>query len=138
MRRRILSTEARRQTLDRLDPPEWGPANYSSHVVRECHRLRRVVLEHMTPGDLRIQIGQKLSLRWLVPMALDVVEGDPLCFADFYAGDLLKVLLELPESYWDAHLDLEARLVGVLGTIEETPEELTEACLKFKSRQKAP
>ncbi len=58
---------------------------------------------------------------------MDVVEAEPLCFADFYAGDLLKVLLEVPESHWDAQPESEARLVCLLATLGETPEELREA-----------
>ncbi|MFT5585693.1 MAG: hypothetical protein ACI9VR_003286 [Cognaticolwellia sp.] len=122
----------RTSILDDLDPPAWGPPTYSSNVVRECHRLRTVALSEMTPADLRIQVGQKLSLRWLVPIALDVVGVDPLCFADFYPGDLLRVLLEIPASFWEAHPEMKVRLVSVLRTMTSTPGELVEARREFE------
>lgn len=77
-----LSEAERNQSLQELDGHDWGEANYPSHLVRNCHPLRRKPLRAFTVEDLRIMIGQNLSLEYLVPLALEHLQRDP-----FAAGD---------------------------------------------------
>lgn len=55
-------------------------------------------------------IGQRIGLPHLVPLALDVLEQDPLAEGDFYPGDLLRNVCRVPDSYWAEHPDQAARL----------------------------
>ena len=52
-------------------------------------------------------------------MALDHLEAHPLAAGDFYPGDLLKNVMEAPESFWNNHPELRERLVNAL---ERAPE----------------
>lgn len=78
-----------RQSIEELEGDDWGDATFDSHLVRECHRLRRVPLADLSAENLRILIGQQIGLRYLVPMALDLLRRDPFAAGDFYPGDLL-------------------------------------------------
>jgi hypothetical protein len=51
-------------------------------------------------------IGQQVSLRILVPFALERLEPNPLLEADFYEGDLWKVVLLAKPDFWTEHVDL--------------------------------
>lgn len=96
-RRRVGST------LQQLDGDDWGdPPADSTYLIRTCHRLRRVPLERFDSEDLRIMIGQRLSLTILVPIALQQLERDPLAGGDMSEGALLAAVLS---ARADAHLD---------------------------------
>jgi hypothetical protein len=50
-------------TLEQLEGDGWGEPSYPSHLVTECHRLRRIQLREFTVENLRIMIGQNIGLR---------------------------------------------------------------------------
>ncbi len=81
------------RTLDQLDPPAWVDPPTRSSLVDRCYALRSKPIDEFTPEDLRIMIGQKICLDWLVPIALDLLEEDPFVAGDFYDGDLLVAVL---------------------------------------------
>src|SRR3954452_962368 len=125
------------QTLDELEGVEWGPPSYDSYVVTNAHRLRRVPLRQYRLEDLRLMIGQKIGLRYLVPRALDDLESHPLASGDFYPGDLLVAVARLPDTFWTANRPLIPRAIRAIDaalaqihwadTAEELPEELQSA-----------
>lgn len=121
----------RRKSLQELEQDDWGHPDYDTHLVQTCHRLRRVPLADFTAGDLRIMIGQKISLLFLVPLALERLQEDPLVEANYYPGDLLNVLLDVPETFWSVHTDMRdvlcqviAKTKQLLGYLEETDARL--------------
>lgn len=125
-------------TLDELDPPAWGPPEYDSHLVRTCHELRKKPLSQFTVEDLRIMIGQGLSLDHLIPRAIAILERDPLAEGDFYPGDLLKNVLVSPEpSYWQQHPEQAQRLRSLIEGVhpDEDDDDLLAALDAFRSSQ---
>jgi len=53
--------------------------------------------------DLRIMIGQNIGLQYLVPLALEHLQKNPLAEGDFYPGDLMKAVLSADSSFWREH-----------------------------------
>jgi hypothetical protein len=100
-------------TLEELEGDRWGPPNFPSHLVSECHRLRKVQLRLFTIENLRIMLGQDVGSRYLVPIALGHLESDPFVSGDFYAGDLLCSVLSLPSAFWAANSQLRTRVAAV-------------------------
>ena len=94
-------------TLEELERSNRGEPAYDSHLVTECHRLRRVQLRLLTVENLRILIGQNIGLPFLMPLAIEQLEQDPLAEGDFYPGDLLCSVLCVEPKYWEG--DAEAR-----------------------------
>ena len=76
-------------TLTELEEVDWGPASFDSWLVHSVHRLRNVPLRDLSPGDLRLLIGQRVGLRYLIPLALEVLSRDPFIDASYFPGDLL-------------------------------------------------
>jgi len=64
----------------------------------------------MTIENIRLLIGQDISAEILVPMALDILQDEPLAMGDFYPGDLLVSVLRLPASFWNQHPEMKQRL----------------------------
>jgi hypothetical protein len=90
-----------RRTLDELEGVEWGPPNYPTYLVQECHRLRKKPVNEFTVEDLRIMIGQKIGLDHLMPRAVEALEHQPLAEGRYYPGDLLGSVLNA--SDWLRH-----------------------------------
>ena len=81
------------KTLDELENVVWGPPPFDSHLVITCCRLRTKPIDEFTVEDLRIMIGQKISLQHLIPLAVSVVESEPLAQGSYFPGDLLANVL---------------------------------------------
>jgi len=122
----------RSRTLDELDPPAWGEPTYDSYLVTTCHRLRRKPLREFSTEDLRIMIGQGIGLRWLVPLALEVLEEDPLAAGDFYSGDLLAAVLRVGPTFWSQEPEWHVRAKAVVAQISHIPKELAQDIAAFR------
>ena len=122
------------RTLDDLDPPAWGEPTFDSHVVTTCHRLRRKPLREFSVEDLRIMIGQRIGLEWLVPVAIEVLERTPLAAGDFYPGDLLSSVLSVESDFWSREVEWCSRTRAVLDRIPAIPEELFQAVAAFRAK----
>lgn len=126
-------------SLEELENDFWGDPNYPSHLVETCHALRRKPLLDLTDGELRVAISQDISLPYLVPLALVRLSADPMLAADYYEGDLLKVVLQVPATYWEKHSDQRDELASIvpqfLGQAEQDDESWRDTC--FPAIEKA-
>src|SRR5262245_2989891 len=127
----------RRKSLQQLDGQDWGEPNFPTHLVRECHRLRRVALRDFTPENLRIMIGQNIGLPYLVPLALELLRLDPFTEGDFYKGDLLQSVLRVEASFWQRRPDLRketaevaTRAFALLPTLDEIDRQCADKVLQ--------
>lgn len=96
-----LENNWRQKTLENLEKDYWRNKDYDSHLVRRCHELRKLPLNNFTTEDLRIMIGQQISLDYLIPLALEVLTIDLFAEGDFFEGDLLKNVLAIKTQFWD-------------------------------------
>ena len=117
----------RRKSLQELEKCDWGEASYSSYLVGTCHQLRRKPLVEFTVEDLRIMIGQQISLPILVPLAVEALEINPLAEGDFYAGDLLSAVLKIQNTFWIDHPDSSQRMRVVVRNLREMMPSIAEA-----------
>lgn len=66
-------------------------------------------LSELTTADLLAAALSGCGLPYVVPLMLERLEADPLASAGWFAGDLLRGLLEVPASFWARHPRLYAR-----------------------------
>lgn len=66
-------------------------------------------LSELTTADLLAAALSGCGLPAVVPLVLERLEADPLASAGWFAGDLLRGLLEVPASFWARHPRLYAR-----------------------------
>jgi hypothetical protein len=97
------------KSLEQLEGEGWGAPTFGSHLVTECHRLRRVPLREFTTENLRIMIGQQIGLPYLVPIALESLRSNPFTAGDCYEGDLLVAVLRAEAAFWREHPYKERR-----------------------------
>ncbi len=83
-----------KKTLEQLENDYWGEPAYDSYLVTTCHRLRRKPIDDFTTEDLRIMIGQNIGLKYLIPLAMNILRDNPMASGAFYGGDLLAVTIK--------------------------------------------
>jgi len=100
MKRIELSPSDYLKTLEQLENDRWGILDDASHLITTCHRLRQIPLKELSIENLRIMIGQNISLDILIPMAIAELGKNILAEGDFYPGDLLENVLRSDPSFW--------------------------------------
>src|SRR5687767_13247797 len=126
------------KTLDQLEGVVWGKPTFDSYLVTTCHRLRTKPVDEFSVEDLRIMIGQKIGLPHLVPLAIAVLEREPLAEGDFYPGDLLANLIGVIE-WLQANPEWLVRVIRVTERasaelVEEADGDLRRRLAEFLSR----
>jgi|KBSSwiStaDraftv2_1062776.scaffolds.fasta_scaffold3824566_1 CDI immunity proteins len=93
-------------------------------------------------------VAQHQSLLYLVPVALKELSSDPLTEGDFYPGDLLCAVLQVPNTFWQqqpawreqAHTSIE-QAIDHLDRLKDWERQAIEDALldglqKFASRKR--
>ncbi|MEO6233297.1 MAG: contact-dependent growth inhibition system immunity protein [Ferruginibacter sp.] len=97
-----LKNSWRQQSIETLENHNWGdPATAPTNLVKRCIELSRVPVGNFTFGDLRVMIGQKFGLQYLIPLAIEKLEDNIFVDAELYEGDLLEDVLKIDTSFWD-------------------------------------
>jgi hypothetical protein len=63
--------------------------------------------------DLRKMIGQNIDLNHRMPIAIEVLEGNPLASGDFYPGNLMMSVLAVDEDFLQRNRDIASKIVMV-------------------------
>ena len=112
----------RYKTLQELDGEDWGPSTYNSHLVTTCNSLRNKPVGNFSVEDLRIMIGQKLSLEYLIPLALEILEDNIFADEEMYSSVLLDTVLNVGRDFWISNpnykKDLESIIVKNIEDLE--------------------
>lgn len=90
-------------------------------MVRRALRALATPTDQLTPGQVRLLIGQQVEYERLVPVALGFLRDDPLLETDFYPGDLLAAVCRLPADYWSAHPDQTAEVSRLIASVAANP-----------------
>src|SRR5690348_11697953 len=103
----------RKKTLEVLEGVIAGEPPYDSNLVRTIYALRKKPIGEFTTEDLRITIGQGRGIPFLLPLALERLEADPLAEGHCYPGDLLMNVLHA-EPHWGANQEVRARVRRII------------------------
>ena len=106
-----LANNWRQKSLEALENHNWGDSTDApTNLVKRCIELSKVPLDNFTISDLRLMIGQKFALQFLIPLALETLHNDIFIEADFYEGDLLSNILDIDTSFWNDNQNYWAEL----------------------------
>ena len=109
------------QTIEQLEGEVWGEPEWQSHVVLTSHALRKKPIREFTNEDLRFMLVQGIGLEWLMPIAIDVLEKNPLAEVEY--GSLLQAAMVLrQEAFWREHRDLKERLDVIVDRVNDFVE----------------
>lgn len=121
------------KTLEELEDERWDEPNFSSRLVLRANELRKKPLCELNNEDLRLLIGQQMSLDLLLPLALEKLVENPLRSGDLYMGDLFCSVLKVGQGYWEEHRELKNELDEVIRTYEEAIKTLEGYINKYRS-----
>ena len=85
-------------SLEEIERDYWGESDFPSHVVTECHRLRKIPIQNLDIEGLRMLLSQRVGVPHILPIVSEILEENPLVEGDFYAGDLLVVVVKLARA----------------------------------------
>lgn len=80
--------------------PEPGVGTEASSLVRHAHAYRKIPLNELELGHIRLLLRQAIGVRYVLPLAIDMLEKDPHVEGTYYPGDLLEAASRLSPSYW--------------------------------------
>lgn len=115
VKRALRREPDRGRSLEDLERDDWGePKPDDTGLVTRCLEARRVPIGALSIDQLRMLIGQRIGLAYLVAIAIEAVERDPFVRGDLYPGDLLSAVSGLSREAWTAMPALRERLRVVL------------------------
>lgn len=104
------------KSLQELDGADWGdPKTAETPVIGKVLALRRKPLASLTDGKIRLAIGQRVGLPFILQLAIIRLRADPLIEGDCYPGDVLAALIRLDEEDWNGRNDLRTALAELFG-----------------------
>jgi hypothetical protein len=124
------------RTLQDLEGNDWGEPTFPSRLVQRCHELRKKRLRDFTVEDLRLMIGQGIGLDYLIPLAIEHLQDDPLAAGDFYAGDLLVNVLKVERKFWQVRPALRQMVQRIVDSTDGWPEEVQGAVVNFRDERR--
>jgi hypothetical protein len=95
-----INTNKTLETLEKQVWPSLNETDQESYLITECNRLRKIPLKDFETEDFRILIGQDIGLKFLIPLAIDILRKDILAEGDNYPGDLLANILRSDKQFW--------------------------------------
>ena len=109
------------KSLEALEGISLGDGSDApTDLVRRCIKLNKVPLKTFTVDDLRLMIGQQIGLRYLIPIAIELLKQDLFVEANYFPGDLLKNVLAVNNYFWDNNKDLWKQLDElIINRVEE-------------------
>ncbi|WP_295621387.1 contact-dependent growth inhibition system immunity protein [Chamaesiphon sp. GL140_3_metabinner_50] len=123
----------RNKSLRQLEDKDCGEPTYYSSLVVECHRLHKIPLNEFTVENLRIAIGQNISLKYLIPIALEQLHINPLAEGKYYPGDLLIAVVNVNDEFWLHYADWRNEVVEIAKGATRLfvePDDCDEYCIK--------
>ncbi len=101
------------KSLDSLEKTNW-PVDDTTNLIKRVTSLRKIPLNQFTTEDLRLMIGQDVSLDYLIPLALERLEEYTFIEGDFYEGDLLVQVSKIDEAFWSRNQHLKKKFDDIL------------------------
>lgn len=89
------------KSLEELENCCWDDIDFDSYVVRTAQAARKKSLSQLTNEEIRLLINQKIGLKYIIPIAVSIINKNPLIETTYFEGDLLIALLELSVSDWE-------------------------------------
>lgn len=86
----------------------------ASSIQRRIVKLYNTIIDDFSLGDIRFMIGQEIGLDYLVNIGLEHLKEDIFLETEYYEGDLLSIILQLPSDFWETHPTEKDKLLELL------------------------
>ena len=116
-------------SLNEIEGFQENLSGLDSGLIEKCMVARSKKLKDLSVDEIRVLLSQLIGLAYIVPLALNIVEQDPLISSGLYSGDLAVSLFNIDEEFWSNNPEWNNRLIEVKFEIEETYKTISEEIL---------
>ena len=89
------------KSIEQLEKDVWkNPSEFPTDLVEKCYRYRKISIAKLTNEQIRLLISQRIGIEYLIGISLEKLERNILTECDFYEGDLLVAVSNLPTEFW--------------------------------------
>jgi len=120
------------KSLEELESEKMEKPDFQSSLTLSVYRLWSTPLNLYSTEDLRLMIGQNISLKYLLPSAIDKLTENPFAEGDFHYGDLLESVLNVESSFWKLHPQMYQAVLETVSGLPSILEEIIESIKKFE------
>ena len=120
------------KSLEELESEKMENPDFQSSLTLSVYRLWSTPLNLYSTEDLRLMIGQNISLKYLLPIAIDKLTENPFVEGDFHYGDLLWSVLNVESSFWKLHPQMYQAVLEIVSGLPSILEEIIESIKKFE------
>ncbi len=90
------------KSIEQLENDYWTePVEFTSGVVVNCHKYRKIPISELTIEQLRLLISQQIGLKHIIELGISELDKNILAEGDFYEDDLLIAISTLPTEFWN-------------------------------------
>ena len=108
------------KSIEQLEKDIWKePSKFPTDLVEKCYRYRKISIAELTNEQIRLLISQKIGTKYLIGIVLQKLERNILTECDFYKGDLLVAVSNLPTEFWTDH---QTEFLSLKNIIERNSE----------------
>ena len=113
---KLIEKFDRRLSLESLENDYWkeDPHSQTIGLIEKCVRYRKIPIQNLTVEQVRMLIGQQISLDYLLPIAFEFLEDDILSHGDFYEGDLVESIFRTNQNYWASRPPFHKKILELL------------------------
>ena len=113
------------KSISELLGKEWPPlGSNASHFHKRIHEAVTKPLDSLSAADLMVLISQDIGLAFVMPLALPVVERDPLIEVEHFKGDLLEVMLRASSDFYLNHPEIRGRMDKIVDRVAAALDKL--------------
>lgn len=91
------------KSIEELENSYWGEPPVDSYVVGACHKARQKPLKLLSNEEIRLLAGQKIGLKYILPIAVEILKRNAFIEITYFEGDLLLQILRLDISDWEGN-----------------------------------
>lgn len=90
------------KSIEQLENDYWTePKEFTSGLVANCHKYRKIPIDELTIEQLRLLIAQKVGLKHIIEIGISELDKNILAEGDFYEGDLLMAISNVQSEFWN-------------------------------------
>lgn len=89
------------KSIEELENFRWEDSDFDSYVVRTVQAARKKPLSELSNEEIRVLVSQKVGLKYILPIAVEILKRNPMIEVSLYEGDLLSCVLRLSPSDWN-------------------------------------
>jgi len=105
------------KTLEEIEGFVWPEQEWD--LGKRCNLVRKKPIDELTIADIALLTRQNASHATLVPMAISILEREPMAEGDLYPGELLMAVLGVKQHFWEAQPDLAAKVMAIANRVYE-------------------